>query len=246
MTEPLVRKLNNFTRFSDREVAVLSELMTRRLRSLGPREDVIQEGEKPDAINIVRKGWACRYKMLEDGRRQIIGFFLPGDVWDLNISIMQGMDHSVSTITPVVLAELSHQNVDELMASFPRISQALRWEAMVSTAVQREWIVNLGQRTAFERLSHLFCELFARLEIAGMTDGNSCEMPLTQTDLGEAMGLSTVHVNRTLQELRAAGLVILRDRILTIPDRIALKKAALFQDNYLHLDGAGRPLDASS
>ena len=107
---------------------------------------------------------------------------------------------------------------------------------MVAEAIEREWIVNLGQRTAVERVGHLFCELFLRLKAITLTDGDSCELPLTQAELAETTGLSTVHINRTLQELRAQNLIILRRRRLTIPDLDRLKRASLFSPNYLHLD----------
>lgn len=123
--------------------------------------------------------------------------------------------------------------------------KALWWDTLVSVAIQREWTVNLGQRTAIERLGHLFCELFVRLRGIGLTDGDSCPLPLTQVELADAMGLSNVHINRTLQELRRAGLVVFKGKRLTIPDLAALQKVSLFNPNYLHLDHEGRHLDAN-
>ena len=127
----------------------------------------------------------------------------------------------------------------------PRVTEAMWWDTLVSTSIQREWIVNLGQRDAFERVGHLLCELYLRLDGVGLTMGNSCELPLVQTDLADATGLSAVHVNRTLKELRAAGLIVLKGRMLHIPDLAALKAATMFNPNYLHLDHEGRMLDAS-
>jgi CRP-like cAMP-binding protein len=115
----------------------------------------------------------------------------------------------------------------------------------VTNAIQREWTLNLGQRTAYERIAHLFVELFLRLEVVGLTNGGSCEFPLTQNDIADATGLTAVHVNRTLQDLRRDGLVELQSRVLTIPDMKALKNAALFNENYLHLGREGRHLDAN-
>ncbi|MGN6101637.1 MAG: Crp/Fnr family transcriptional regulator [Devosia sp.] len=127
----------------------------------------------------------------------------------------------------------------------PRLRQALWWDWLVKLAIQREWTLNVGRRDAFERLAHLFCELYFRLEAVGMTEGPSVQLPLTQTDLAEATGLSAVHINRTLQEMRSAGLVILRDHVLTIPDLPALQVAAMFNPAYLHLDHEGHQLDAN-
>jgi len=131
------------------------------------------------------------------------------------------------------------------MDAHPRVVQALWWESLVAAATQREWAVSLGQRDATERMAHLFCELFLRLKTVGLTRGNSCDLPLTQPEMGEATGLSAVHVNRTLQELRASGLIVLRDRTLTIPNFEALAEVALFNANYLHLEREGRHLDAN-
>jgi len=119
------------------------------------------------------------------------------------------------------------------------------WEALVQNAIQREWVLNLGQRDSFERLSHFLCEVFLRLRAVGMTDGDTCAFPATQAELSAALGLSAVHVNRTLQELRSAGLIVLKDKTLTIPDMDALERAALFNRNYLHLDREGAHLDAN-
>jgi CRP-like cAMP-binding protein len=136
----------------------------------------------------------------------------------------------------VVLAEISEAAIRDVTLQYPRIAEALWWEMLVTAAIQREWTVSLGQRLATERLGHLFCELFLRLRAVGMTSETSCEFPITQADLGDAMGLSTVHINRTLKELRAAGLIRLRGRQLTIPDFPALQAASLFDPSYLHYE----------
>jgi len=127
----------------------------------------------------------------------------------------------------------------------PRITQALFWNELVTAAIQREWTLKLGQRTAYERIAHLFVEIFLRLQTVGRTQGKACEFPLTQNDIADATGLTAVHVNRTLQDLRRDGLVELQSRVLTVPDLKALRNAAMFNDNYLHLDGEGRHLDAN-
>jgi CRP-like cAMP-binding protein len=132
-----------------------------------------------------------------------------------------------------------------MMFDHPRITQALFWDELVTVAIQREWTLNVGQRTAYERIAHLLCELYLRLRTVGLTDGTSCHFPLTQVDLADATGLTAVHVNRTLQELRRDGLIELQSKTLTIPDLNALRQVALFNDNYLHLDREGAHLDAN-
>ncbi|PZO78194.1 MAG: cyclic nucleotide-binding protein [Mesorhizobium amorphae] len=245
MFNPFISKLGRFARLSKEDKSVLGQLAHERVRQIDAHEDIIREGEKPEHIRLIVEGWACRYKMLEDGRRQIVAFFLPGDLCDLNVFILRQMDHSIGTITRTAVAEISRTNFETLTLSVPRITQALWWENLVTSAIQREWALNLGQRSAFERMAHLFCELFVRLETVGLTSGNSCDMPLTQLELGEATGMSAVHVNRTLQELRAENLIELRSRRLVIPDMEALRRTALFNANYLHLDHEGRHLDAN-
>ncbi|MEH3147634.1 MAG: Crp/Fnr family transcriptional regulator [Methylobacterium frigidaeris] len=245
MPRHLISKLEQFTRLSVADKQALETVAGEKRRRIGPREDIIREGDDPAYVNLILEGWACRYKQLEDGRRQIISFFLPGDLCDTHIYVLREMDHSIGALTPVTFAEISRETLTRVTAEHSRITQALWWDTLVTAAIQREWTVNLGQRSAAERLGHLLCELFIRLRGVGLTDGNSCVLPVTQADLGDAMGLSNVHINRTLQELRGTGLIVLKGRQLTIPNLAALQAASLFSPNYLHLDHVGRHLDAN-
>ena len=204
------------------------------MREVEARRDVVREGEKPRAMNLVLDGWACRYKQMPDGRRQVLSFFVPGDLCDSNVFLLDEIDHSIGAITRLRYAEIGPEDFDAMMSRSRALRSAFWWNELVAAAIAREWIVNVGQRTAYERLSHLLCELFVRLRHAGLADGDSCDFPLTQGDLADATGLTSVHVNRTLQDLRRDGLVILQGRRLTIPDLDALKRAGLFNDNYLH------------
>lgn len=242
---PLIRKFEHFVRLSSDDRALLERLASERVRRFGPRADITREGEKPKDVHLILSGWACRYKQLEDGRRQIISLFLPGDVCDLNYFILKEMDHTIGTLTPVTIADLSRNVFDEIAAGHHRITAALWWQALVNAAIQREWTMSLGQRTAAERVAHLLCEIFLRLHQAGLTEGSSCDFPLTQSDLAEATGLSKVHVNRTLQELRSTELIVLKGKYLTIPNFERLMDAGLFNANYLHMDREGDQLDAS-
>ena len=245
MSRYLTRKLELFTRLSSDDKSALERVSKLKLRHLSPREDIFAEGEKPGQVSLILEGWACRYRTLEDGRRQITAFLLPGDMSDLRMFILKSMDHSVAALTKVLLAEIPPDTIVALSDSSPRLARALWWSSLVEEAIQREWTTSLGQREAFERLAHLFCELFIRLMGVGLTEGDSCDLPVTQEQLGDATGMTTVHVNRTLTAMRDAKLIVLRGRKLIIPDLKALKGAALFNDNYLHLDRVGRALDAN-
>ena len=190
-------------------------------------------------------GWGCRHKTLPDGRRQILSFFIPGDFCDLNVYLLKRMDHSIGAITAMRVAQITREEMDALTAAHPRVTQALWWDDLVTAAVQREWTLNVGQRTAYERIGHLIAELFFRLRVVGLTDGDSFDFPVTQTDIADATGLTSVHVNRTIKELRADGLLIMERRRVTLPDLDRLMQATMFNPDYLHLDRDGRHLDAN-
>ncbi len=214
-------------------------------RRVEARADIVHEGDPPRAVNLVCEGWAYRYKALPDGRRQIVAFFLPGDICDLNVQLLRQLDHSIGTITPLRYVELQPSWFLEAARDCPRVMQALQWETLVSGAIQREWTLNLGQRTAIERVAHLFCELFWRLQSIGMATSCGYALPLTQSDLAEATGMTSVHVNRTLQQVRARDLIRLHGGRLEIPNLPALTNVALFNPDYLHLDREGHRFDAS-
>ena len=243
MVATLALRLDAFTRLSSDDKAAIAKI-SNTSRVIAPRRDLIREGENPKFAHLMLDGWACRYKTLPDGRRQIVAFVVPGDFCDLNVYVLRQMDHSVGAITRLSVADISREDMDRLTARYPRVAQALWWEALVNAAIQREWTFNVGQRTAYERIAHLLTELFLRLRTVKMTNGTSCDFPLTQNDLAEATGLTAVHVNRTLQELRRDGLIELERRQLTILDMQRLMEAAMFNANYLHLEHEGRHLDA--
>jgi CRP-like cAMP-binding protein len=153
--------------------------------------------------------------------------------------MMSGMDHSLASLTPVTIVETEQADFERLLVANKRLEKAFWWEGLVNLAIQREWTLNLGRRSAFERLGHLFCELHARLDCVGLGWPDSLEFPLTQSDLAEATGISTVHVNRTLKELREANLTKFVGRRLVFPDIGELRRAASFDPRYLHLGHVG-------
>ena len=244
MPNPLIRKLENFTKLSDEDKVALDKA-TRQVRVYRAREDIICEGDCPETVNLLIEGYACRYKQLEDGRRQIMAYFVPGDLCDINVFILRQMDHSIATLSPATVALIPRDAMLDLMTQHPRITQALWWSTLVDEATLRTWVVNLGQRSAYERMAHLLCEVFFRLRAVGLTNGNSCILPVTQGELGDTLGLTVVHINRTLQDLRRDGLLDLKGKHLTILDLSALQKVALFNAGYLHLEHEGEALDAN-
>jgi CRP-like cAMP-binding protein len=245
---PLVQRFRNFGALPAEDEARLRALANNHPQTKAARRDLIREGDHPRAVFLILSGWACRYKVLEDGRRQLLQFLIPGDLCDVHNVVLREMDHSIGAVTEVRFSEISHCSIEELERASPHLRHALWWHSMTAIAMQREWTTNIGQRSALERLSHLFCELFLRLRSVGLTEDRSCDMPITQTDLGDATGLTSVHVNRTIQQLRETGLIVLQSRRLTIPDFGALQKSALFSDNYLHLGSRGprRPSSVSN
>jgi CRP-like cAMP-binding protein len=234
MPNALTRRLSEYTVLTDSDRAELARLTASPGRTIQARRDLISEGKVPRSVYLILEGWAYQYRTLEDGRRQIIDFAIPGDLCDLNLFILDRMDHSIGALTRLKVAEIGRQVLQSLVTSSANITTALLWQELVSKSINREWIVNVGQRRALERIAHLLCEMFMRLESVGLTHGFSCDFPVTQSDLADATGLTPVHVNRTVQQLRQMELVILHGRRLTIPDIAGLQRVGKFNPDYLH------------
>ena len=232
---PLLRRLSEYMTLSDAACEALGRWDHLPVRTVEPKHDLVRQGDHPAHMHLIKKGWACRYKILPNGRRQITDFPIPGDLCDLNIFILSRLDHSIGAITSLEVVEIRLEDFEAVIRRHGEILQALCWQQLVSNAACREWVVSLGARNALERIAHLLCETFVRLECIGETDGSACPFPLTQQDLGDATGLTSVHVNRSLQELRRLGLIELGNRALTIVDMKSLKKLGQFNADYMHL-----------
>lgn len=238
MTDLLIRKLELFGPLGGDDRQVI-EAVTSKPRSVASHTDIIHEGDTPNDVHLVLEGLCCRYKILPDGSRQIFAYLVPGDFCDLNIFILKEMDHGIATLAPSEIVDIPRSSILDL-CDRPRIARALWWVTLVDEATLREWIVNLGQRDAEERIAHLFCELPLRLQSVGLTTDGGFQLPLTQAELADTVGLSAVHVNRSLQSLRAQNLIEFKGKVLDIPDVHRLRAIAGFRSNYLHLDGAGK------
>jgi CRP-like cAMP-binding protein len=234
----LIRKLENFAELADEEKRALQDAAG-PVRAYGSHEDLLREGEQPNGVAVVVSGFACRHKMLPDGRRQIIGYFLPGDMCDARVFILKRMDHTISTLAPTSVAVLSRDAILDLTSRYSRLTRAFWWNTLVEEAIGRQWLVSIGQRTALERLAHLFCEIYVRLQSVGLATPAGCELPVTQSELADTVALSTVHVNRTLKELRRVELVSMSSKSLLIHDFAGLRALAMFEPGYLHLEGEG-------
>lgn len=234
--DPLFRLLGRYMALDANDRDALLALADGPLINKVARSDIAREGENPQVIRLLVSGWACRYKDLPDGRRQIVGFFLPGEFCDMNVAILSELDHSIGALTRVRYYEIPPERFQEVVDGRPRLIRALLWHELVNAGIQREWLLSVGQRSPTERLAHLFIELFQRLRAVGLTQGYSYDFPITQNNLAEANGLSLVHVNRTLQEMKRDGLIEIAERKLTIIDFDRLKALAMFNGNYLHFN----------
>jgi CRP-like cAMP-binding protein len=230
----LVAKLGTIADLRESDLASLIAIC-HDVRTVQAKRDILVEGERPEDVHVILEGWAARYKTLSDGSRQIVAFLIPGDFCDLHVAILGHMDHGIIALTRVRLAYIPSRELDALTSNHNGLTKALWWATLVDESILREWILNVGRRDARERVAHLLCELHARMELIGLVDGKRLALPLTQEQLADATGLTSVHVNRTLQRLRAEGLIEMGGGALTIPDVAALREAAGFTGNYLHI-----------
>lgn len=220
--------------------------LARNARDYAKGTDIVREGERPAALRVVLSGWAQKYKQLPDGRRQILALVLPGQPCDLDLFTVRRTDHSLSAVRRLTVAEIGRQEAGSLLRQCPNLAQLLCWGEIVTAAIQREWTINIGQRNAIERVAQLMCEIFARQHGIPVSGGGECDFLLTQGQLAEATGLTQVHVNRTVQQLRRRCAVELRNLRLFIPDFAELAGIAAFNANYLHLDGTDRAVERAT
>ena len=218
---------------SDADRAVLERINVNS-RYVAPGTDLVREGDKPDGVVLVMDGMACRHKHRANGARQIMAYLVPGDTGDLDVALLDEMDHTVTTFSACKVVCIPPETVADLL-QHPRIARALRMSTLIDEATLREWLVNVGRRSAVERIAHLFCELLVRMEAVDLASGNSFDLPITQVDIADTTGMSGVHVNRSLMELRRQGLIELQSRRLMILSLPRLRMLAEFKANYLHI-----------
>lgn len=231
---PIVRKLGLFAQFTPEEQRAVLLAFSQTLQ-VPAKSPVAREDDPPSHVYFLLDGFCTRQKTLPNGRRQILSLVLPGDACDVGVTLLDRRDHSLVATIPSRLARVSGATLDEISEQFPRVRAALRWASLVEESIAREWIVNVGQRSAEARAAHLICETYCRMDALGLAQNLSFDFPLAQVELADALGISPVHVNRTLQDLRRKELIVLADRRLTILDLDGLTAVSGFDTGYLHL-----------
>lgn len=233
MPAAFIRKLESFGPLPSSDAMFLRDVCAISRKSPA-RHDLIRDGDPPGPLFIMIEGWACRYKLLPEGTRQITAFLMPGDCCDLYASLLGEMDHSIMTLTPARVAAVPRHEFEAEILRRPALLRALWHMQLVDEGTLRAWIVSMGRRDSVQRVAHLMCELYVRARNVGLVAEQHFELPLTQTVLGDALGLTPVHVNRVLRSLRLDDVMELRRGSLVIADIAKLATVAGFDDSYLH------------
>lgn len=237
MLSPFFALLERYAPLSTAERNALGELASQPKR-YAAGADLVIEGERSKDCRLLVSGQAFRHKTLPDGRRQIMSFHVPGEILDIQ-SLFLSMDHGVCALTPCEVALITHAKLLTVFEKHPKIALAFWRLNMVEAAVFRAWMIGMGRRSAYARVAHMFCEVVMRLKAAGLMPGDRASFPITQQHLSDALGLSAVHTNRVLQQLRGQGLIAFNYGELTVMDWSGLQAAGEFEPSYLHLP----PLD---
>jgi len=234
--DSLIRKLERRDVLSAAErEALISAAGSRESYPAGA--DLVREGDRTDRSILVTHGFTTRYRVLADGQRQITAIHLPGDFVDLHSFLLRKMDHSVGALSNVRVVTFPHANLRLITERHPHLTRMLWLTTLLDGAIHREWIVAMGRRSALEQMAHLICELFTRLNLVGLAEfDREVNLPITQTELGDTLGLSAVHVNRTLQQLRAEQLIVWQGQSVRVLDWGRLTSVAKFDPTYLHLE----------
>ena len=237
LLRPLIRKLGqaaNLTSAAEKALLKLQPLV----KDFRPDEPIVREGDRPTHVAVVITGFVYRYKMVDAAKRQIIAFHIPGDMPDLQGLHLDVMDHGVATCVHSQIAFIPHATIFPLMEKHPSLAHSLWREAQIDSAIFREWVVNVGRREGPSRTAHLFCEMLTKAKAVGLSEGDQCDLPVSQTELADATGMSAVHLNRVVQQLRQDNLIRLHRKRLSVLDWERLKELGDFDPTYLHLKRA--------
>ena len=206
------------------------------LRTLEPATYTIREADPPTACGVLLSGFAYRQKLTGDGTRQIVALHIPGDAVDFQNLFLDVADHSIQMLTRGQVAFIPRERIQELARSRAAIGHAILVKILVEASIFREWVLNVGRRDARTRVAHLLCELGVRLESEGLTEQYGYELPMTQEQLADAVGLTSIHVNRTLKALEAEGLITRTKRNIGFPNWERMREVGDFNQRYLHLE----------
>jgi CRP-like cAMP-binding protein len=230
----LLRQLELYSKLPEFDRQLVLDL-PHRVRRLDAGSYLVREGDKPTQCMILANGYAFRQKVTGDGSRQILSVCIPGDAVDLQNMFLDVSDHSVQLLTQSRVADVPREAMQELVLTRPAIGTAIIQLTLVEASILREWVVNVGRRDARERIAHILCEFAVRLESRGLADGDGFELPMTQEQLADATGLTSVHVNRVLKGLEADGLISRKRRHIHYSNWRALQDAGDFSRRYLHV-----------
>ena len=233
---PFARKLSAFVALSPTDLGAMSDVYKRR-RKFAVGRDMVYQGQKDQAAYIIASGWVCSYKLLPGGARQIVDFQLPGDFLGLRSVLFRTADHNAEPITPVEASEVMAEDLLSAFTHTPRLATAVMWAASRDEAMVVEHLVSIGRRNAIERTAHFMLELYARLRLVGMADKQGFKCPLSQYLLADTLGLSSVHVNRVLRELREENLLTFQKGKVVFLNYDGLVALADFDRAYLDHDG---------
>jgi CRP-like cAMP-binding protein len=228
-------KLEQFTHFDQEERQQLDTLLSYPNKAFTRGETIIRAGQKVRNIHLVLTGFAARTKTLASGDVQMMAFLIPGDLCDIEVFVLEAMDHDIVALSDTTCILIPADEMERLLTESGRLTKAMWWSTMVDSAILREWIVDHGSRDARERIAHLICELLVRYRVVGETTDEAIPFPLTQDELAQATGMTPVHVNRMIQQLRSEGLIELRSKVLTVLEPKRLMEVAQYDPNYLHL-----------
>lgn len=233
--DKLLLKLRRFDVVSAEEEKALRGAMSREVTFQRGR-NIVQAKTELDVSNLLLDGYVYRYKDLKNGARQALQLAIPGDFIDLHSLLLVQLDHDIASFTDCRLGIFPHENLKRLIEEHQHLGRLLWLSTVVDAAIHREWMLSLGRRSSLSRLAHLFCELQVRLTAAGLAEHGTYELPLTQNDLAEILGMTAVHINRMLKELREKNLVTFRSKTVEISDWEGLVAAAEFDPFYLSLN----------
>ena len=232
---PLIQKIDSVFALTKAERQVLAKLPMEPAL-IEENQDIVREGDRPSRCCLILSGFTATYKVSGDRKRQIMTFGIAGDIPDLHSLHLPVLDSSVSTLTQCQVGFITHEDLHDLCERHPRIAAAFWRETLIEGAIFREWLLNVGRREAYNRVAHLFCEMLVRLRAVGLAEDNACDLPITQGELADAFGLTAVHVNRVVKQMRAEGLIVINGSQLAVPDWDRLKEAGEFTPRYLHLE----------